>query len=695
MIMIKSFVKDIFVLPKSEKPTLTKKEKINNIVFYLETFALTMCILLVIAIAHDISPFGERTFMAIDAWGQYFPMLREMKRAFKSLDWSYSFTGALGFDLTAQSAYYTNSPLWYLLFLLPGELTPGQVDIMVLVRFALAATTFCYYLSRHFGTRRAACTVFGIAYAFSGYTLAFINQFMWMDAVVLLPLVLLGIEKLCRDRDYILYTVSLFLTIFSNFYIGFSVCLFSVIWFLLQSVIEFSDIRRLFVRAFRFGVCSLAAGALNLPVLIPVAKAIGNTLASSKGFGGELEFYHTWSEMFARLLPFQKSSLAYEAPNLYFGAVCAVLAVIALLSKTSVKKKIGYFAVIAFMFVSFNFNLLDYVWHGFHFPNQLPGRQSFLFIFVCLVAAYAGFTAIINESVGKPKLKKTVSAVLCALISLEAVSNAALHFVGDTKYVNEAHTLRNAETIEAIADKYNADIDENEFYRIELASHRYNGGQLYGYYGVSHYSSTMSGACYKFFTKIGMSVYAKNVSIEYLPNPVLDSLLGVKYLMSESEEPNETSKTLEKIGNLQVQENETVLPLFYVVNKDVLELDESLSGYSYLNEIFKKMTLVGDVIEGSGEFDDEKNEGYILNTDEFEKGIAKIKESETVLTKVTTTKIEGSVNAAHDGLLVISLPAADCTVSIDGKKVEVLTVAGYLASVELTKGEHEVIIELS
>lgn len=692
--MIKSFVKDIFVLPKSEKPTLTKKEKIDNIVFYLETFALTMCILLVIAIACDISPFGERTFMAIDAWGQYFPMLREMKRAFRSLDWSYSFTGALGFDLTAQSAYYTNSPLWYLLFLLPGELTPGQVDIMVLVRFALAATTFCYYLSRHFGKTRAACTVFGIAYAFSGYTLAFINQLMWMDAVVLLPLVLLGIEKLCRDRDYILYTVSLFLTIFSNFYIGFAVCLFSVIWFLLQSVIEFSGIRRLFVRAFRFGVCSLTAGILNLPVLIPVAKAIGNTLASSKGFGDELEFYHTWSEMFARLLPFQKSSLAFEAPNLYFGAVCAVLAVIALLSKTSVKKKIGYFAVIAFMFVSFNFNLLDYVWHGFHFPNQLPGRQSFLFIFVCLVAAYAGFSAVINESVKKPKFKKIVSVLLCVLISFEAVANAALHFAGDTRYVNEAHTLRNAETIEAIADKYNADIDENEFYRIELASHRYNGGQLYGYYGVSHYSSTMSGACYEFFTKIGMSVYAKNVSIEYLPNPVLDSLLGVKYLMNESEEPNETSKTLEKIGNLWVQENETVLPLFYVVNKDVLDLDETLSGYDYLNEIFKKMTLVGDVIEGSGEIDEEKNEGYILNTDEFKKGIAKIKESETVLTKVTTTKIEGSVNAVRDGLLIISLPAADCTVSIDGEKVEVLTVAGYLASVELTKGEHEVIIQL-
>ncbi|MCK9350692.1 MAG: YfhO family protein, partial [Clostridiales bacterium] len=35
-------------------------------------------------------------------------------------------------------------------------------------------------------------------------------------------------------------------------------------------------------------------------------------------------------------------------------------------------------------YFSFNLNILDYLWHGFHFPNQLPARQSFLFIFVLL-----------------------------------------------------------------------------------------------------------------------------------------------------------------------------------------------------------------------------------------------------------------------------------------------------------------------
>ena len=693
--MIKSFIKDIFVIKKAERRALTKEDRLRAVKYYCLAFAVPFITVIVCAWFRELAPFGEYTLMAIDAWGQYFPMLREMKRAFRSLDFGYSFTGALGFDLTAQSAYYTNSPLWYILFLLPGELTPSQVDMMVFIRFGLAGLAFSYYLSAHYGRKSTPMIFFGMAYALSGYTLAFINQFMWMDAVVLLPLVLLGIERLYKgEGGFFLYTASLFLTIYSNFYIAYAVCIFAVLWFFLQSLCDFRGIRQWFVSAFRFGICSLAAGILNLGVLIPLLTAIGNTLASQKGFGTQLQFYHSWGDMLKMLLPLRKSSLAYEAPNIYFGLFPALLLIPALISKISLKKKLGYAALILFMFVSFNQNLLDYIWHGFHFPNQLPGRQSFLFVFVCLCAAWAGFEAISGSQRLKPNMNKTVTVFLCALICFELGANTLVKFASDTRTVGMGSVLRNDEALEVVRENYSCDTDENEFWRTELAAHRYNGGQLYGYNGISHYSSTMSGACYNFFVKLGMTVYAKNVSFEYTPNPVLNSLFGIRYIISDSIVPDEVSENVGTALNMYVHENTALLPLFYVAEEQVLDVDMSLSGHALTNDLFKRIAGCDDVISGNGVFEDRRAEGYVLNTEEFLKGIDTILESECEITDFSTRKIEGTVNSTKDGVLVISLPAADVEIEIDGERVETLTIAGYMAGALIGEGTHTVTIKL-
>lgn len=693
--MIKNILNEVFPL-KKRKSTLIKEDRLSNVSYYLLAFFIPLIIIIIPAIAREIAPFGENTLMAIDAWGQYFPMLREMKRAFRSLDFSYSFTGALGFDLTAQSAYYTNSPLWYLLFLLPGELTPGQVDMMVFIRFALASVTFTYYLTSHTEKKSPYIIVFGLGYAFSGYTFAFINQFMWMDAVILLPLVLLGIERLYKgEGGYILYTASLFLTIYSNFYIAYAVCIFAVLWFFMLTFTEKKSFKEWFFAAVRFGVCSLLAGLLNLPVLIPLLSAISKTLASQKGFGNELKFYHPWAELIAMLLPYTKSSLAYGSPNLHFGFFSAVIAVFTLFSnKYSLKKKLSFLFLIIFMLVSFNFNLLDFIWHGFHFPNQLPGRQSFIFCFLGAAAGYYGFSALRDSNIKKEKLKKALCCVLIALTAAELSTNAVIKLSADTKCVNEASVLRNAEVLEKVRDEYSPDEKNNEFWRIELQNHRYNGGQLYGYNGISHYSSTMSGACYNFFTKLGMSVYAKNVSIEYIPNPVLNALFGVKYIVSDSPVTDEVSITEKTVDYMYVHENTAALPLFYVGEKDILSLDTSLYGHAYTNEIFKCISGSGDVIRGNGVYNDDNVEGYELDTEEFLKGIESILASECEITFFGKKEIRGTVNAEKDGVLIVSLPGEDVKLEIDGKETETLLIAGYMAGAEISEGSHEITIKL-
>lgn len=693
--MVKSFIKDIFIFNKKPVSPLTRDERLDLMTWYSAAFLIPFVFIIAGAVTRKIAPFGENTLMAIDAWGQYFPMLREMKRAFRELDFSYSFTGALGFDLTAQSAYYTNSPLWFILFLLPGELTPGQVDLMVFIRFGLSGLTFFHYISSHYGKKDYGMVAFSTAYALSGYTLAFINQFMWMDAVILLPLVMLGTEQLIKgERGMWLYLVSLFLTIFSNFYIAFMVCLFAVLWYLLQTVCMFGGIRNMLLSAFRFGICSLLAGVLNLPVLIPLLRSISNTLASDLGFGNVFRFYHSITEMLEMLLPFRPSSLAYEAPNIYFGVVSLIFCLVAVFSRERVIKKLSYLLLFVFMFISFNFNLLDFIWHGFHFPNQLPGRQSFIFAFLGLVIAYSGYRYFVSVLSKEKNLRAVVSVAVCALICAEAGANAIHKIANDTKCVTIESTLRYDEDLSTVRESYNPDTDENEFWRIELSDHRYNGGQLYGYNGISHYSSTMSGDCYNFFKKLGMSIYAKNVSTEYAPNPVLNSLFGVRYIVSSSPVTDDICVNVGVAGRFYIQENEAVLPLFYVAEKTALDIDMSLSGHAFTNEIFKCISGSDDVIWGNGIFNRDYVEGYSLYAKEFLEGIENIRRSECVITDFGKREIRGTVNSVKDGVLVISLPAKDVKIEIDGNEAEALSIAGYMAGAEISEGAHEITIKL-
>jgi uncharacterized membrane protein YfhO len=53
-----------------------------------------------------------------------------------------------------------------------------------------------------------------------------------------------------------------------------------------------------------------------------------------------------------------------------------------------------HLALLLIMILSFNINVLNFIWHGFHFPNQLPYRNSFVYIFLILSMAYPALRSL-------------------------------------------------------------------------------------------------------------------------------------------------------------------------------------------------------------------------------------------------------------------------------------------------------------
>ena len=105
----------------------------------------------------------------------------------------------------------------------------------------IKCTTFSYYLKSSFGKNNYYVSAFGVLYAFSAYFLAYYWNIMWLDGMIMLPLIVLGIERIFNKGDIKLYTLSMILLFFANYYMGYMSCIFAVIYFVAYFIISYKN----------------------------------------------------------------------------------------------------------------------------------------------------------------------------------------------------------------------------------------------------------------------------------------------------------------------------------------------------------------------------------------------------------------------------------------------------------------------
>lgn len=636
---------------------LIKKDKTVPVALAL-SFALPALVLLICFILCEIAPFGDRTLCSMDGYSQYYPMLMTMSEAIKNGEPFYSWNGALGFNLWAQSGYYTNSPLWLPLCFLPHSLHISYIDLTILFRLSLAGLFFCFYLIKTHRNLSYRKTLFifpalSLAWSLSGYMSAFINQIMWTDVVVLLPLVILGIEYIKDKKSPLLYISALFLSIFSCFYLSFMVCIFAVLWFLFIMLREKIEWKDRFIYAVKFGISSLLAGGLSAVVILPVYKALSLTKASDLGFDSILELNYNLKDFFLRLIPFQKISLEYDIPNLYCTATVFLFFFFFLFSKRfTLRHRISALIFVTFMFLTMCVNLGEFVWHGFHYPNQLPARQSFLAIFLMLTLASEYLVLC------KFRSKEFLVAVICIFVG--ASLNFGVQFCRDV-WTSRVNSLQKYESV--MADFTSLD-DNDSFARMEWTDVKKNNyPQQYGYKGISYYSSTMSGDAYDFFQQTDMDRYAKNVSVRYRESDILNAIFSVKYTMSGEH------------GH-KITENKNILSLGFVCSDSVYIFDPLKIKKPELGQ-----QLLWDCLCGK-------------SFTSFSEGYSMLSENQMNITLFDTDYIKGTLNSSRDGIFFTSIPYDEgWEIIIDGEKKEPKKAAGYFLSCPIGKGEHEITLK--
>ncbi len=372
--------------------------------YILLAFAFPFVGMLILMLIGGYSPFGDYSMLYSDMYHQYFPFFKAFRAALLSGDsLLYNWSVGMGIDSVGLYSYYLASPLNLLSVLMPESWLLGYFSLLVPIKLGLASMFFAIFLQKLFKKRDFSVTLFGSFYGLCAWALGYQWNVMWLDTFALLPLVVLGMVSLLRDRKFVLYTITLFLSIYINYYIGLFTCFFVFLSFFCYEICRFEGFGKFFRDLGRIALFSALAIGMTAILSLPTLAALQNTQSSvnkfPEGFQLNIAKEKTWlgllqamvtvaGNMNAGIEPTFKEGL----PNLYCGSFTVLLAVMYLLCKqVRLRDKICAVALLLFFNVSFIVRQLDYIWHGFHFTNMIPYRFSFLYSFVMLYMAYSAW----------------------------------------------------------------------------------------------------------------------------------------------------------------------------------------------------------------------------------------------------------------------------------------------------------------
>ena len=591
---------------------------------------------LIYMIICKIHPFGEHSLFRSDVKGQYFEYWIYMKNAFMGKDsFIYSFTKSIGGNVFGIWAYYLLSP-YNILFLISKP--ESYIDIFTLMTYLkiLSASLALYAFSKY-KTQNNQIKIFAsIAYGLMGYVVAYQMNIMWLDGVILLPIIAIGVIKIIKENKFNIYIISLALALITNFYIGFEIFIFICMYFIYELIL--SEEKNKFKILLRFALYTAISIGIASIVIVPTyfvikgGKGAGLAIAKSDILKRNFKFIEFLPKF---LIGSETKSQIYGngTPIAYCGILTLVLTELFLLSKKiKIKEKILTIVFIVIMILIMNNKLLNLIFHGLKETTGYPYRYAFCLSFLLILTALRTGNYIkeievpklviiflINLLIGIFMLMQNYKFIEMKYIIISMIMAATyiLTILIDKKInimpiiglvlciellINYTFTFKELEDNEAKLNTYMSSYAEfkdpvkeiidndKEFYRMEKTSNFYlNDSLMLNYKGISHSSSTFDKNVSDLLKKIGYSYYMDWPSYGRGNTIITDMLFNIKYKISNYED-EEYFKNERTYGEHHLLKNEKHLPLGFTSDGYIKKIEESKSPFEIQNKILNNLT---------------------------------------------------------------------------------------------------------
>ncbi len=683
-----------------------KKFLKDNMYVFL-TGGVALFVILLVYYCFDLIPFGDGIIYRMDLYHQYGPMFTELyDRLTGSGTFTYSWNSALGLPFLGNFYNYLSSPLSFIIVLFGHKNTFEAVASLIAIKSVLSAMSMANYLKKSRNVNSPLICAFGIMYAFSGYFIAYYWNVMWIDAMYILPFVVLGIERIIDKGKITTYIISLVYCIFSNYYIGYMVCIFSCLYFIYYYVCRFDEIkaRKMFLEnksfigkiknsfflnsGIRFAFASICAALILTFMLVPLMFILSSSSATKGTFPSEFKFYFNIFDFLANHLaslePTIRSSGEDVLPNIYCGMLTVLLIPLYIFSKKiPVKEKIASTVLLAIMYFSFNINYLNFIWHGFHFPNDLPYRQSFMYSFILIILAFKaikniefsdrkaiicsgvgviafivlvqeltsknvndmsvylsiGFVFLFTVVLGLLQSKKNqafaLSVMVLCSVTAETISASTEHYVANQTKGSFTIDYDDFKDIQSTIHKNNKDL----FFREELTKSRARmDPSWFNYNGVSVFSSMAYEKVANLQKYIGL--YGNKInSYTYNPQtPIYNSMFSLKYIYDKSGYIAENNYYTELAENntFKAYQNNYFLNIAFPVSSNIekYSAENAKNPVEAQEQLFEAATGISNVYN------------RIYDYDILYSNVLTVTDGQKENESLTFTKSDGALNAA-------------------------------------------------
>ncbi len=392
--------------------------------FLIWSFFLSAAVMLLIYVAKDVYPFGESSVLVLDLNGQYvqfFAAFRALLHGDGSL--LYSFSRSLGGEFLGIYTYYLASPFSLLVGLFSEEGILEALLLIFVLKAGTAGLTFGAFLHYTERPHKVLTVSLSVLYALSSYSIVMQHNTMWMDGMMLLPLLLLGLHRLIRRKSPILYIATLALTLLCNYYIGYMICIFTVLYFFYDffshsenEVNPTGEDRHFWNSAARFALFSLLGAGIAAILLLPAYYSLtfGKTTFTNPDYAFGFNF--DILDFIAKMFPGAYDTVRPEGtPFIYAGVPALLLLPLYFFTKRPPREKIASGLLLLALFLSMYIDPIDIFWHGMQAPNWLNYRYSFLFIFVVLLLSSRTLGSL-HELGYKPILASAGGVVIIAVV---------------------------------------------------------------------------------------------------------------------------------------------------------------------------------------------------------------------------------------------------------------------------------------
>lgn len=376
----------------------------------LMSFWLPTLIMLAYFVYRGFYPFGSSSLLTVDMGQQYVDFFKFYRESLlhHPTNFFYSFSKAIGGEMAGEWAYYLLSPFNLLLLPFGGTTLTAGILLVTLAKFGCSGLAMGWWLRHNRVTDEPLIPAFSTAYALMGWMIANQLNLLWLDGAVFLPLIVMGLQRMLNPDQFTQLTANAtkplfgwgyyvsFLTVMlvANYYMGYMICFFTVIYVCWDAFVHFTNWRALGRKLAHYLGASALAGGLSAIILVPTFLSLLSSKVqySTDSYNFKFEYapYKMLSKLFIGSFNFNQMPSGY--PNIFVGGSILLLAAWYFFKpQLALKTRLASLVVTAFLILSMCVAPLDLLWHAGQFPVWYPYRFSFI---ICFWLIYLAATTI-------------------------------------------------------------------------------------------------------------------------------------------------------------------------------------------------------------------------------------------------------------------------------------------------------------